>query len=414
MARLPPLIQVLDLGTEQAAMRQILVFIGFQFDSPHFRRTELEHIFIDAVQRAEADLNREQLGVKIRPVLFNLESGKAVNTQILDRIGKADICVFELSDLNPNVYFELGFATGRAKPCIYLFNEGRPVADLPSDLSGIYVLRYDLDTLGAKLASELRIRAENLSERHAPVRGAGDSASPRFWGFGDGESVYLVCPEIPVTERIPYADARQRDYLRLAKFADIDSLYHLKDFLARQFARVSFQECTSEEVPNQALEASLIVIGGVAWNRLNRELTARLGLPWVQTDGGPGNDDPYVDTLTGKRLLPVLAGDQSLQQDVSLFVRVPNPANRAKRLFVVSGIRTYGVLGAAKCFAADGAGEANCDHAFARFGFNPQFAVLFRTAVINNFVPVPNLSEDGVVLGAARYDSKRGVFALID
>lgn len=41
--------------------------------------------------------------------------GRVVMNEVLDSIESADMCVFDLTQLNPNVLFEVGFAIARAK-----------------------------------------------------------------------------------------------------------------------------------------------------------------------------------------------------------------------------------------------------------------------------------------------------------
>ena len=80
---------------------------------------------------------------------------------ILDRIyreiQRADLIVAELSDRNPNVYYETGYAHGIGKPVICLAKE---VDDIPFDLRHRpFLLHGDADTATLKRTLAARVRA---------------------------------------------------------------------------------------------------------------------------------------------------------------------------------------------------------------------------------------------------------------
>lgn len=50
-------------------------------------------------------------------------AGRVVIRKILDAIDSSDMCVFDITDPNPNVLFEVGYAIGRAKP-LWLLRDG--------------------------------------------------------------------------------------------------------------------------------------------------------------------------------------------------------------------------------------------------------------------------------------------------
>ncbi len=261
----------------------------------------------------------------------------------------------------------------------------------------------------------LKLRANVVKPNAGPHRRVTDlSAFWSFWRFSATKPVHLVCPEIPESERLPYASFRARDYLRLAKFADIDTLYHLKSFLAGRFPALTCQECTSEELPTSSNSDNLMIIGGPAWNKITGDLIERISLPWVFLDGGPGNDDPLQDTREVDLLLrPVTGHDGSIYDDVGLFVCVPNPANPECTVHIVAGVRTYGVLGAAKCFTADDGGPENCAWVLNKTGPDPWFAAVMRVPVINGFVGVPRLDHPGTVHDFLTYSPITNTFTSI-
>lgn len=71
-----------------------------------------------------------------------------------ERISSAAILVAEVSNHNPNVYLEIGFAWGRSVPTVLLCTDN--CEDLAFDIRGHRVIRYGrIQDLEAKLNAEL-------------------------------------------------------------------------------------------------------------------------------------------------------------------------------------------------------------------------------------------------------------------
>lgn len=70
-----------------------------------------------------------------------MQFDKPLIETILSAIGNAALLIADLSDANPNVMYEVGFARSQNKPLIVISNNTRNV---PFDLAGIPVLIYDL------------------------------------------------------------------------------------------------------------------------------------------------------------------------------------------------------------------------------------------------------------------------------
>lgn len=398
-------------------MNEIRVFIGYQFLLPQLDRNEADKLMIEACRQAQDELNQgRQDKATIYPVLLDLLSGGLPSAEILAKISSADMCVFETSDSSPEALFGLGYAVGQGKPCIYLQYEEQIPSDSSVALPGVFILRYKTQILGDKLSYEIYRRASDIIDKRIVEHEKNlawdeERGTLRdFWGLEGENRVYLVCPEIPENERMPYASLAARDYLRLARFADIDSLLHLKSFLARCFPSIRIFESTCNDIPPEANSENLIVIGGIAWNRLTSQITQSINLPFVQRDGGPGNPDSIDDIRSESRYLPTISEDGTVHEDIGYFVRIPNPSNKRKLLFVVNGILTYGVLGVARCFTEEIQGAENCSSILRRMGKNPYCAALVRVPVINNYAAVPNISKRGVLIELLGYSPERNEF----
>jgi nucleoside 2-deoxyribosyltransferase len=68
--------------------------------------------------------------------------GAGLTLSILDGIREADLIIADVSEQNPNVMYELGFAHALRKPAIHLINI-KSSTGIPSDLEGLDYVVYD-------------------------------------------------------------------------------------------------------------------------------------------------------------------------------------------------------------------------------------------------------------------------------
>ena len=394
------------------------MLVCYQFNSPDSNRGEIDRLILECCEQARDDLNRvRQDQLLVRPVLHDLLSRESSSAPIVAKIQEADLCVFESSGPSSTTSTALGYAAGQGKPCIYLQHEDLPVPELPADLGGVVVLRYTNQNLRTTLVHEIcRRSAEIVDARIIQTSQRATQTEEvdilrAFWGLDGEQSIYLVCPEIPENDRTSYASPSARDYLRLAKFADIDSLFHLRSFVARYFPDIRIFECTCNEMPPNAYNENFMTIGGIAWNKLTAQVIPSINLPFVQHDGGLGNPDPILDDQDGSRYQPTISEEGVVQEDIGCFVKIPNPMNRERSLFLIYGILVHGVLGAAKCFGEGTQGVENCSFLIKRMGKSPNFAALFRVPVVNNFVGVPNIASRSTSIKLLGYSPERNEFA---
>ncbi len=76
-----------------------------------------------------------------------------ITDQIHDEIKKADLVIADISEKNPNVMYELGFAQSLKKPVLPISRKGE---NIPFDIASIRVLIYDRNRLNETLDIPLR------------------------------------------------------------------------------------------------------------------------------------------------------------------------------------------------------------------------------------------------------------------
>lgn len=82
-----------------------------------------------------------------------------IDQTIIDQLNAANLVIADLSECNPNVFFEIGYRSALAKPLIQIANEGQ---ELPFDVSSIRTIYYNLTDLDKVSACTQRL-AETIS-----------------------------------------------------------------------------------------------------------------------------------------------------------------------------------------------------------------------------------------------------------
>ena len=161
------------------------VVLLFQFSSEYYNRNRIEKMVRDATDLAKKNIQ----DAKIDYSRINIYPTQTIINEVIKYIDNSSFCVFELSDNNPNVLFELGYAYSKGKGIALLKNKGSSMS-IPSDLSGLFILYYDDSTLLENLALDLSIYIEEnikktIKEKH-------EYLLRRIWSFGDVDKVIFV------------------------------------------------------------------------------------------------------------------------------------------------------------------------------------------------------------------------------
>ena len=266
-----------------------------------------------------------------------------------------------------------------------------------------------LETLALMLATGHPSARPSLTAHASRTRPSDDSWQPtllEFWGLSKGARVDIVCSEIPEDERPYFASPQDRNYLRYAKFADLDSLIHVRT----QLAQLAPSTAVRDFSPSEYFESNtdvLIVIGGPPWNAKYREFLPQL--PYYFDPHPLGEDDPLVipcmDHLT---LGPKWTAQQELLEDVAVFTRLT--LAQGTRVFLLGGCLTLGVLGAAKCFLLGQQGARNAQY-ITELIDEQDFVMVTETRRIGGFSDSAELHDTPPLVVLAR--SRAEPFAVI-
>ncbi len=187
--------------------------------------------------------------------------------------------------------------------------------------------------------------------------------------------VDIVCSEIPGDERPYYSAPGDRNYLRYARFADLDSLVYLRSMLPRAFPKAHITDYVASEYPEREPDL-LLVVGGPPWNSKSREVAT--DLPFHFEPHPLGHDDPLYIHGTDIICVPSYSPSGRVTSDVSLLSRRNIGPNRWLWLF--AGCLTLGVLGACMTFLDPALADANTEWLSAHLPWaTAEFVLVFRT-----------------------------------
>ena len=222
-----------------------------------------------------------------------------------------------------------------------------------------------------------------------------------MWRFQPDQNVTIVCSEMPKKhlDTMPYTDPEAPDYVALYRYADLDALMELFAHvrMANPGNEVRFR--TPNEIQEDELTTHLVLLGGVDWNPITKELLRRLDLPvWQrvrESETEPGGFE-VKDEGKSRLISPVLRsieGREVLDEDVGHFYRAPNPYNAERTVTICNGSYQRGTYGAVRALTDAKFRGRNDEYLQTRFAGRSTFSVVCRVLVVNHKVITPDWNE---------------------
>ncbi len=124
-------------------------FVIQPFDSAKFDK-RFNDIYRPAIEAAGLEAYRVDQDPGVQVPIESIEQG----------IRKATVCLADITEDNPNVWYELGFTFAANKPVVMVCSEERPGNKYPFDIQHRSIIPYMADAPSdfEKLRTNLRIR----------------------------------------------------------------------------------------------------------------------------------------------------------------------------------------------------------------------------------------------------------------
>lgn len=223
------------------------------------------------------------------------------------------------------------------------------------------------------------------------------------WRFEDGNTITIVCAEIPpeMKSRMPYTDVDDPDYIDLLTFSELDSLVELFGHLrtANPANQVNFRK--ANRLSSDDYSSHLVSLGGVDWNEVTMSMLLGLQLPVRQVADWDRPDGQYFEvkedggrTVQHRPVLEQVGEKGILREDVALFARAVNPFNRKRAVTVCSGMYGRGTYGAVRALTDTAFRDRNAEYVESRFGHSASYCILTRVLIVNGATLTPDWTLD--------------------
>lgn len=245
-----------------------------------------------------------------------------------------------------------------------------------------------------------RIKLELLALRAAALghSGAGVVMPNAFtgnpWHFPDGKPVTLICAQLPrvMRERMPYANPEDPDYIELYTYTDLDALFELHGHIRAANPDTDVRLRVAQHLSSDDYTEHLVLLGGIDWNTVTRNVLERIALPVRQVGEEDGGERGYFEA-GGQPHYPKLSEDGALQEDVALFYRGPNPFNRKRTVSMCNGMYGRGVYGAVRALTDRLFRDRNTEYLTSRFANRDSYGILSRVSIENGTVVTPDWTQ---------------------
>lgn len=243
-----------------------------------------------------------------------------------------------------------------------------------------------------QLTDEERARRSRLLDELLRLREGRQLVAPPapvadIWTFEQDQNITIVCAPLPEKYRrhLSYADPESADFVSLYTYADPDALIELFGHIRSRNPDNNVKFCTSEELAADDYTSHLVLLGGVDWNSVTRDVIERVDLPVeqvgrvddaehggfrVQQDGRPKLFEPKLDRR------------EHLLEDVAHFYRGESPFNRKRTVTVCNGMYGRGTLGAVRALTDARFRDRNTAYVQDRFGDVESFSIISRVPVV--------------------------------
>jgi transcriptional regulator with XRE-family HTH domain len=212
-----------------------------------------------------------------------------------------------------------------------------------------------------------------------------------LWTFGEvDQRITIVCAQLPAEFRqhLSYADPESPDFVSLYTYADPDALIELFGHIRARNPENPVTFHTSGELTADDYTSHLVLLGGVDFNTVTRDVIERVDLPVKQVvradlelAGDPGGFRVQRDGRS-ELFQPVLDSKGHLLEDVAHFYRGISPFNRKRTVTVCNAMYGRGTLGAVRALTDVRFRDRNRDYLRKRFGDAESFSIISRVPVV--------------------------------
>ena len=373
---------------------KLKVFVGFRLQSD-FHDVE----DIQSLMNALSDDLRTKHNISLSIQYGKFPAGSILWDEITNAIRRSDICIFDISENNPNVMMEVGLAMGLERQVFMLKNKtSEKDYPKPSDVPSVYVsYRGKSELNSSNTLNELIVGFKTYMEKTQKS----EYLFKKIWGFDDNDEIIVICSELDKPEIRMYPE--EHEFIYLSKYGDVDTFMEVMLTLNKLYPKAEILPLTGEEARERRIPytGNLVLIGGPDYNATTRLFQK---LAPLEYEYGEGEDDIYLRDRKTKVLYSPEFSQESghrMTKDFGFFLKIKNPNNPENTLVMIGGAHTVGVYGAAKAFSYEGETRQgiqyqNCKLITDSLGYDPEFCSILEFHGTDQTVDPPLVSPNEI------------------
>lgn len=373
-------------------MLTLKVFIGYQIKSDH-HNSEHFKMLGDALN---SELTNRKFDIQLDVEVGELPPGAKLWEDISARIRESHITMFDISENNPNVLFEVGIAI-EAKKHVILLKSEKSSLKLPTDLNSFIYQPYPS---GEFLSATPIVNALINSIEHYLKKSHDTYFYHRMLWSLDPNSSTLIVPGALSEDYI--GTNKFEDYIRLREYSDLDAVFSVMETLHRLYPNMDISINHVKNKKNlltEPSEGNIILVGGPDFNPLAKHFDSLCPIKYCSD----GVDVWLKNKNSNKEYRPVFSGEEGCRKatDYGFFLKTSVVNNKRTKLIFIGGARTWGVYGAAKLVSCNGTskrsiGYENAKRLVSKFGNDPSLLITFKISGTKDGVDDPAWDESMV------------------
>jgi len=374
----------------------IHIFLSYAFKPKQgaYTQSEIQKVLEKASKSAKETIGERAKNTQIKLDYELTEYGEVLRTELLSKIAAADIFIVDISDNNPNVFYELGYidAMRKDKAIIIKSSKEADLYKVPSDISDKFYLRYDsIEEIVGKLTHALKKRIEEILD--APP---GLEEIRRLWFPKNTNTIHVIGPKSQAETE--FAKKTSPNYAHFHRIGDKDAMWEILLLLSRIYPYADIKKYMADDfdVESGLINDNLVIVGGPGGtddkgNRICKLISERMNSSVTYSD-----DCESMQIKNKNSFSALLDGKKSVKTDYGYFARIQNPFNSNSTVILVHGIHTFGVLGAVRAFSDNTNAKKNVEKVLDKLGLNPYFESWFPVDVMDGAVIPPKIDEKNI------------------
>lgn len=367
--------------------RVIHIFLSYAFEPKQdaYSKEEIQKVLKDSIN----PINIQFKNIQIKLSYELTEYGNIFTAELLTKIKSADIFIVDISDNNPNVFYELGYidATHKNKAIIIKSNKKATSYNVPSDISDRFYLKYDsISDISEKITLALRERIQEILNEPLDL-----NEKRKLWFPKDVKTITVIGSKSQLETE--FSKISSSNYTHFQKFANKDAMFELITLLTKLYPNANIKKHVAEEVDLNSglIKDNLVIIGGPGNNGKENKLSALIS-KHIKSIATYSDNCEIMHIKNNIAFSAIQDSKKNIIQDYGYFGRIQNPFNINSNIIMIHGIHTFGVLGATLAFSDDGIAVKNIEIILNKLDNHVYFESWFSVKVIDGKIITPKIN----------------------